>query len=301
MDVIAGFMFGLGIVYIVATTLVLIFKRETGPSRGVVSVGTEANPAGGEETELGILGTYAILAKILALKPMPLMVAFLLTSKIASGATDAMTDLKFIDVGVGTDKIASRRLFLIPQNVRLLSAHLKIPSPTHITIQIVLPWVICSWTAGKKPLNVFLWAYPIRVAVCILLAALIHWTPFFRDSSGEYPYYWYALWIGAHSLQEATVYATYLSAAAFCAQVADPAFGGTYMTLLMTLGNLGWVWPITLFLSVTDLFNSATVSGYYVSVGIATVVGGLWYGVFYPRIRYLQAVPREEWLVGGRK
>lgn len=39
---------------------------------------------------------------------------------------------------------------------------------------------------------------------------------------------------------------------AFFAQVSDPAIGGTYMTLLNTLSNLGGNWPVTLILSLTD-------------------------------------------------
>jgi hypothetical protein len=42
---------------------------------------------------------------------------------------------------------------------------------------------------------------------------------------------------------------------AFNAQISDPKIGGTYMTLLNTLGNLGGNWPATLVLSITDFFN----------------------------------------------
>ncbi len=39
---------------------------------------------------------------------------------------------------------------------------------------------------------------------------------------------------------------------AFSAQVSDPVVGGTYMTLLNTLNNLGGNWPVTVALSVVD-------------------------------------------------
>ncbi len=39
---------------------------------------------------------------------------------------------------------------------------------------------------------------------------------------------------------------------AFFARVSDPAVGGTYMTLLNTLSNLGGNWPATLALWVVD-------------------------------------------------
>ncbi len=39
---------------------------------------------------------------------------------------------------------------------------------------------------------------------------------------------------------------------AFYAQISDPKVGGTYMTLLNTVNNLGGNWPITLVLSFVD-------------------------------------------------
>lgn len=74
---------------------------------------------------------------------MRVMVLVLLTAKIAFAAADSMTDLKLIAAGITTDKIASRSIFLTP-------------------LQIILPWLLGKQTAGPKPLNVFLWAYPYR-------------------------------------------------------------------------------------------------------------------------------------------
>ena len=42
------------------------------------------------------------------------------------------------------------------------------------------------------------------------------------------------------------LYAMFVSIMAFFARVSDPAVGGTYMTLLNTLTNLGGNWPATL-------------------------------------------------------
>ena len=43
---------------------------------------------------------------------------------------------------------------------------------------------------------------------------------------------------------------------AFFAKVSDPAIGGTYMTLLNTLSNLGGNWPATLMLWFVDPLTS---------------------------------------------
>jgi MFS transporter, PAT family, solute carrier family 33 (acetyl-CoA transportor), member 1 len=116
---------------------------------------------------------------------MPL--AFSLTnhsqSQIAFAATDGMTDLKLIAAGITTDKIASRSIFLTP-------------------LQIVLPWLLGKQTAGPKPLNVFLWAYPYRILMSLAFALLVFWTPSFRESNGEYPYFYYGIWIAAYYMQQ---------------------------------------------------------------------------------------------------
>ena len=39
---------------------------------------------------------------------------------------------------------------------------------------------------------------------------------------------------------------------AFYAQISDPLVGGTYMTLLNTINNLGGNWPVSIALWTTD-------------------------------------------------
>lgn len=47
----------------------------------------------------------------------------------------------------------------------------------------------------------------------------------------------------------------FVSVMAFFARVSDPAVGGTYMTLLNTLANLGGQWPSTLALWLVDFLT----------------------------------------------
>jgi hypothetical protein len=36
----------------------------------------------------------------------------------------------------------------------------------------------------------------------LAFAILVFWTPSFRESNGEYPYFYYAIWIAAYYLQQ---------------------------------------------------------------------------------------------------
>ena len=48
----------------------------------------------------------------------------------------------------------------------------------------------------------------------------------------------------------------FVSIMAFFAKVSDPVVGGTYMTLLNTLSNLGGNWPTTVMLWFIDPLSS---------------------------------------------
>jgi PAT family acetyl-CoA transporter-like MFS transporter 1 len=52
--------------------------------------------------------------------------------------------------------------------------------------------------------------------------------------------------------QQVALYSMFVAVMAFFARISDPAVGGTYMTLLNTLSNLGGNWPGTLALWMVD-------------------------------------------------
>lgn len=51
-------------------------------------------------------------------------------------------------------------------------------------------------------------------------------------------------------------YMMFVAILAFFSRISDPRFGGTYMTLLNTLSNLGFVWSSTVALQLVDLLTS---------------------------------------------
>lgn len=51
------------------------------------------------------------------------------------------------------------------------------------------------------------------------------------------------------------VYCMFIAVMAFFAKVSDPRSGGTYMTLLNTLSNLGGTWPSTVVLWLVDILT----------------------------------------------
>lgn len=277
-----------GIIFFITTTLVLIFKSEK----------EERNP----ET-YGIKETYTMLYSILRLRNVWLIVGLLLTCKIAFAATDSVTGLKLIEAGVHKEHIALMAIPLVP-------------------LQILLPLVISRYTAGPKPLSVFLLAYPFRLIFGIIFAVLVWWTHIVKQPSG-FPTYYYFVIVVCYGLHQVTVYSIFVSLMAFFAQISDPSIGGTYMTLLNTICNLGGNWPSTLALWFVDPLTSRTcegapqfncdtkelaakctdaghkcitaVDGYYIETAICIFIGCLWLRWGKSAVRRLQSLPLSAW------
>ena len=73
----------------------------------------------------------------------------------------------------------------------------------------------------------------------VILALWVFFTPYFKDSNNEYPisfFLIYAVINGIYSLIFSTLT---LAKANFFTQISDKTIGGTYMTLLNTVSNLG--------------------------------------------------------------
>lgn len=223
----SGFLWFWGLVFLGTTTLVAILKRET----------KESSHSPAEQGELSIGQTYQLLFDIVKMKPIQTLAMILMTVKVAFAACDAVSSLKLIDAGVPKDKLALLVVPLVP-------------------LQIVLPLVISKYTTGPKPMAVYLKAIPYRLGLTLVAASLVYLTPFFvRPTTGAFPLYYYVMLIVNYSLYQVTLYSMFVAVMAFFAKISDPAVGGTYMTLLNTVCNLGGNWPTTIMLWLVDVLT----------------------------------------------
>merc|ERR1712227_376079 len=307
----AGFLQFWAIVFVVATTLVAVLKSENM---------NEENSNDSDEADLGVVDTYKLLLDIIKLRLMPVTIAMLLTAKIGFAAADSVSSLKLIEAGVPKDKLAMLAIPMIP-------------------LQIILPWIISRYTAGPRPMDVFVKAIPVRLVLCLVTASVVFITPTFKLEDGSFPVTFYGLLVTVYGIYQVALYSMFVSIMAFFAKVSDPAVGGTYMTLLNTLTNLGGNWPSSLALWMVDPLTSkqctatghnttlsaaqlagntcadtsqvdtctggggtcsTTVDGYYVECGICFVVGMVWLVLWGARtINRLTDAPDKEWRVVG--
>ncbi|XP_033103873.1 acetyl-coenzyme A transporter 1-like [Anneissia japonica] len=223
----SDFLFFWGIVFIVCTTLVLIFKHERKDE---------------DESIEGVFGTFKQLYQILKLESVRQYIVICLTIKIGFAAADSVTGLKLIEAGVPKEKLAMMAVPLVP-------------------IQIILPWVIAKYTAGPKPLNVMLKAMPFRLMMGLVFMIIVKWTPTVKLENGDFPFYYYLIILLSYGCHQVTLYCMFVAAMAFHSKISDPLIGGTYVTLLNTVSNLGGNWPATVALWFIDFLTFRSCHG----------------------------------------
>ncbi|CAM9275223.1 unnamed protein product [Lampetra planeri] len=160
--------------------------------------------------------TYKLLLSIIKMPTVFTFCVLLLTAKMGFSAADAVTGLKLVEAGVPKEQLALLAVPMVP-------------------LQILLPVVISKYTAGPRPLDVFYKAFPFSL-----------------KQDGAFPVYYYGIVLLSYALHQVALYSMYVACMAFHAKVSDPLIGGTYMTLLNTVTNLGGNWPSTLALWLVD-------------------------------------------------
>lgn len=293
----SGYLYFWGIVFIITTTLVWLLKAE---------VDSEGNES--DEPDFGLGGTYMMLFRLLNMDSIKKLIIVLLTCKIGFAAADSLTVLKITEAGVPKEKLALLSIPLTP-------------------VQVFLPLYISRYTAGAKPMDVFLLALPIRLFFGLIFAGLVWITPSFQDADGNYPFHYYVIMVGIYLLHQVTLNCMFVAVMSFFARISDPSVGGTYMTMLNTFTNLGGNWPAWIALRfVQELTwkscNGATnnelfcntkvqekrceggggtcstdIEGYYVESVVFMVIGFLWMKWGVPTIKRLQDLPMQSWLV----
>ncbi|KAG2462248.1 ACATN protein, partial [Polypterus senegalus] len=245
---------------------------------------------------LGLAGSIPLILQILT-------VTFPSYEQIGFSAADAVTGLKLVEEGVPKEQLALLAVPMVP-------------------LQILLPLIISKYTAGPRPLDIFYKAFPFRLLMGLEFALLVWWTPNVKQDGG-FPAYYYLVVLLSYAIHQVAVYSMYVAIMAFHAKVSDPVIGGTYMTLLNTVTNLGGNWPSTLALWLVDPLTVkecigaegqscgsseeialctklggsclTTLDGYYVESGICIIIGFVWWFWLGKKMRHLQEEKQSAW------
>lgn len=300
----AGFLYFWGLVLLVSTTLVAIFKKETEPR----------DPDHDIDHNVSIQTAYGSLKDILGLKSVQLFIVLLLTAKIGFSSTDSVMSLKLVEAGIPKERLGLLAVPLIP-------------------VQVLLPVIISKYTTGPKPLNIYIKAVPYRLLFGFVGAFLVWITPtLVPDASQGLPFFYVLLLIVAYALHQVCANCMFVAIMAFFAKISDSSVGGTYMTLLNTINNLGGNWPAMLALYFVDGLTwkeceggmenfdnmcrnavekdlciskggrcNTIIDGFYIETFICAAIGFLWFLWARGKIHYLQNLDEHVWKLGRRR
>jgi MFS transporter, PAT family, solute carrier family 33 (acetyl-CoA transportor), member 1 len=161
----------------------------------------------------GILEVYQSMWSVLKLKNILGIIAIHLIAKLGFITNESVTNLKLIDKGFGSANLALVVLIDFP-------------------FEISLGYYAGKWSTEYTPLRLWCWAFVARLVAAIFAQFTIMIYP---TAPGEAVPAWYILIvILSHVYTTFMGTIMFVAISAFHARVADPAIGGTYMTLLAT-------------------------------------------------------------------
>ncbi|KDQ14932.1 hypothetical protein BOTBODRAFT_109510 [Botryobasidium botryosum FD-172 SS1] len=285
-----------GFVCFVVTLLLFFFKKE--------------DPVSEESSELSLTKVYKIMWSICKLKHVQALCLMHLVSKIGFQANDSVTDLKLLEKGLGKEDLALIALIDFP-------------------FQLIGGWFAASWAKGKRPLRPWLHAFWVRLVFCVIAMGMVKGFP---KTPIPFSFLVFVIMMKTSGSFAGTV--QFVGVSAFHTQISDPLVGGTYMTLLNTVSNLGGTWPTFPVLRAVDALTIATChiqeagselvvsasecatesgksackdlggtcvierDGYYAVSIICVTIGAVLFASFIlPTARRLQAVPLAKWRV----
>ena len=261
-----------------------------------VARGDEHTPITGTVWE-NCVAAYKEMALVLRLPAVRSLSLVLLTCKAAMGVFDAVAPLKLIKSGFPKESIAAISSALFP--IGILS-------------QLYISATYFADNGGKsgkqqgtQALSLWVSCYPTRLLLGASVLAVILVTPSYAATAEGLPAWLYAIVAVLSAVGLIASGGMFVAQMAFYNRVADPAIGGTYMTMLNTISNLGSMYPATAALYIvgkTDglVVGGFVVDGFVITVLTSLVVGVLWYASFRKRVVAIERLPPSHWVATAK-
>ncbi|MCO5598581.1 hypothetical protein L7F22_052678 [Adiantum nelumboides] len=216
--------------FLFVTTWLLFFKKEDAERSG--------------KADMDLRSVYDTMIRICKLKHVQTFIIIHLVAKIGFQANDAVTGLKLVEKGFGKEDLALTVLIDFP-------------------FQIILGYLAARWSKGDNALRPWLVGYVARLGFAVASMAIVAGFPSTTASDGSkvaIPLSYFLLIAVTTVTSSFASTVQFVGISAFHTQIADPLIGGTYMTLLNTVSNLGGTWPRPLVLKSVDLFTKSRCS-----------------------------------------
>lgn len=280
----------------------------------------------GTENTSSISYTYRCFIKILRLPAVQTLAIIHLTSKLAFQCNEAATNLKLLEQGFKREDLAVTVLIDVPFEIIFGYYVAKWSSDTdhdaYHGVRGSNKYV--KWLVGERGvLTPWLWGFLGRLASAILGSFVVKMFP----KDGQITSGYFLLVIIQHLLGSFMSTVQFVGISAFHTRIADPAVGGTYMTLLNTLSNFGGTWPRLIIMTMINYFSiyecfvpatnnrfeyrgsgmdsctkglkgkvSVVRDGYYITNGLCALIGiFLYFGFLKRKAQQLQNLPVNAW------
>ncbi|KAI3625926.1 hypothetical protein CBS9595_001287 [Malassezia furfur] len=209
------------VAFILVTLWLLFFKTEQAEGR--------------HSTEMSVRQVYSIMWDICSLKHVQLLMLVHLIGKIGFQPNEAVTGLKLVERGLGKEDLALAVLIDFP-------------------FQIIFGYLAAMWSKGDRALYPWTVAFVARLSLALVSMGIVHGMPVAPNSISKS---YFLLIIASTVLNSFANTVQFVGISAFHTQIADPVIGGTYMTLLNTVSNLGGTWPRYFVLKMVDFFSES--------------------------------------------
>ncbi|KAI9632848.1 acetyl-coenzyme A transporter 1 [Dioszegia hungarica] len=268
------------------------------------------DPVSEDDPDMDVKKVYKVMWSIVKLKNIQSFLLIHLVCKIGFQVNESVTSLKLLEKGLSKEDMAVAVLLDFPA-------------------QMVAGWLAAKWArpthsgpggGGDKVLRPWVWAFWARLGMAAIAAFVVYGFP-----RGEVGKGYFGLVVLTTLLSSLASTVQFVGITAFHTQIADPLIGGTYMTLLNTISNLGGTWPKPLILRSVDVLTKASCSiggeecisehgkhmcekvgghcvvtqdGYYIMSAACVALGAaVLVGFVLPTVRRLQSLPMSAWRV----
>ncbi|ORY81307.1 acetyl-coenzyme A transporter 1-domain-containing protein [Leucosporidium creatinivorum] len=202
-----------------------------------LAVFQEEDPVAADDPDMDLKKVYKIMWSVCELKHVQTLLILHLFTKLGTATNDAATSLKLLEKGLKKEDLALAVLIDFP-------------------FQIGFGYLAGKWSKGEKALRPWLIAMWTRLVWAVLAMLLISNFP--QTAEGvKTPTYYFLLVVFCTVGSSFSSTVQFVGISAFHTQIADPLIGGTYMTLLNTVSNLGGTWPRFFVLKGVDAFSDA--------------------------------------------
>lgn len=241
------------------------------------------------------LGFTLISRKLYAYIKLPAvqsLILILLTSRFSSSAHD--NALALVILGRG-----------LPETYFGILAVIQLPIELLVSISVGF---MCR---KYSELRIFYYGFVIKLVGCVMATGILYALPGDEDIDTSY----FGLIVGISVISSIGSNCMYVSIFAFVTKIADETMGGTFITLMATLTNLGGTWPKFFIFILIDQYSKPSIclsslqscsascesectpiiDGYF-STSCLCISIGLLYSIFlHHKISELEQTPRSMW------